>query len=773
VEAPSWARPAGVMLIICLAVGGFALVSSAVILTVGPSNDTDWILFLLSLAVLAPAAFIAGRHLAREVDATGGPAIVAELAALAATALLLILLISRLGHSLGLPSSALLLPLTAGWVLAVALSARSVRFRVGASGASRALGRNGALALPGIRGAALAWTIAGGLACLCVLAFLSPELFRPVKLAASLAIAGALTALHVRVRDLRSSRGIPVAIDVAAVVLVILAVADVSGYLEYLRPDARTVVLGDGLRLTPDLLAFSQRIHEGFWLGPLNDILHGRALLVDTSSQYGVGVFYFLAAFFQIAPLGYGSLGLLTGLLTALQYALAYGVMRLAGSPRTLAIPAVTTAVVGLVFGSIGSPNDYPSTGALRFGIPWAVVALVVVAARWPKRRRAFLGGATALVGVASIWSFETFAYTSATFAAAAAFNAAMLEPGRKVRAFLRSILAAAAACAIAHFVLAVATRAFVGAWPDWSAYLAFLELYSINDLYFHVVDPWSPGLPIALLHLASAVSLGAIAARRPELAAQRRPLLVGIAASAALGLASFSYFVGHSHPNTLIYTALPAIVEGCLWTALISDGKVRAPGAVKLAVVGAAFWIAALVAVSGWPDVTDKLRRTALAQAIPGEGDRIRSTVLRLWRSPPSDPRAAEGQALLERHLPEDEPALVIVEPELSVETLVRSDRMNLLPIGHPEQDNLVPHEADPDVQAAIDRLEPGTLMLTQPEAFDEPAKRPAFPTFASDRKLVRIQKMALDRIRARFRIEEVERSPTGLAIVRLVQRR
>lgn len=768
-RVPPWTRPGGVMLTVCLGVGGFALVSSAVILAAGPSNDTDWLLFLVALLALLPAALVTGRHLARELDAAGGSAAVSELAALAALGLLAILLISRLAHSLGAPSSALLLPLTVAWAIALALLAR----RAGAGD-----GASGALGAPGVRDAGRAWIIAGALACLCVLAFLSPELFRPVELGASLAIAAALTAVHAHPLHfgggrLGSGRRIPLLIDAAVVALVITCVVDVSGYLEYLRPDARTVVLGDGLKLTPDFLAYAHRIHEGFWLGPLNDMLHGRALLVDTSSQYGVGVFYFLAAFFQIAPLGYGSLGLLAGFVTALQYGLAYGVMRLAGSPRSLAIPAVAAAVLGLVFGSIGSPDDFPSTGGLRFGIPWLVVALAVLAARWPGRRPALWAVATILVGVASVWSFETFAYTSATFVAVAAFDAATLEPGRRVRAFLRFILAAAGACVVAHLVLAIGTRAFAGSWPDWSAYLAFLKLYSIQELYFDVVDPWSPALPIILLHLASGVSLGALLARRHELVGERRPLLVGIAATAALGVASSSYFVGHSHPNTLIYTALPAAVEACLWITLAGDRLVLAPRAMKLAVVGAGFWIAALVAISGWPDATDKWQRTALAQAIPGQGDRLRATLPRLWRSPPSDPRAPEAQALLDRHLPEGQPALVITEPELSVETLVRSDRINVLPIGHPEQDNLVPEQADPKVRRAIDRLRPGTLMLTQPKAFAARVKGAAVPASLSNRGLVRIQRMALDRIRARFRLEEVERSPSGLAIVRLLPRR
>jgi len=218
----------------------------------------------------------------------------------------------------------------------------------------------------------------------------------------------------------------------AVVVLVIMIVTDVSGYQEYLRPDARTFVL-EGTLFSPSVLAFAGRIHEGFFLGPLNDMLQGRAMLVDTSSQYGVGVYYFLAAFFQIAPLGYGALGLLAGLLTALQFALAYGVLRLAGVARMLAIPTIVAAVLGLVMGSFGSYNDFPSTGALRYGIPWLIVAVALLAARRPHRRRSLWAAIIALVACASVWSFETFVYAGATYAALVALEAATRERGARI----------------------------------------------------------------------------------------------------------------------------------------------------------------------------------------------------------------------------------------------------------------------------------------------------------------------------------------------------
>lgn len=762
-RTPAWALPGGLALVTSILIGGFALLASAIILVFGPSDATDWGLYLLTLGGLLPVAFGAGRHLARRVEVGGGHAAVSGLAARAAGTLLSILLLARLAYSFGAPSSPLLVLLTTVWGAWLVLLARRISRRSETDGAW--------LAEDDRR----IWTITAALACLLVLAFLSPRLSRPLELTGSLALAGALTAIHVGLGRVSAPRWARRLLDVAAIVLVILIVTDVSAYLEYLRPDARTVVLGNGTRVPPHLLAWAHRHHEDFWLGPLNDMLHGRPLLVDTFSQYGVGVFYFLAALFQIAPLGYGTLGLVAGFLTALQYAVAYGVLRLAGCARTLALLAVGAAVIGLLLGGFGSPADFPATGGLRFGLPWLVVALAVASARWPAHRGLLRAAAIGLVAVTSVWSAETFVYSSAAFAGAAAFEAAADE-GRQLRgrAFGRDLLAAAGCCVIVHVVLALGIRSFAGSWPDWSVYLAYLRVYSAGGgLYILTVPPWSPGMPMLLLYLISGLVLVALVVRRSDLLRERRPLLIGLAATSAFGVASFTYFVGQSAPNTLLLVSLPALVAGCLGVSLLGDPRVSIPGTVRLGGAAAVFWILALLAISGWPDATKKWQRTALAQSIPdgGQGGSIRESLPRIWGSPPSDPRALEAEALLDHHLPRGQPALVIVEPELSVETLVRSSRVNLLPLADPEQDNLVPHHTDPKVRRAVDGLQPGTLMLTQPDAFDAPVMPVGVPP--TDRKLVRVQKLALDRIRARFSLHEVERTGSGLALVRLYPKR
>jgi len=759
-------------LIASLLVGGFALLSATLALSSPVVNSTEWTLFVLTLTVLVPGAIAGGRALARKAATAPSPTALPELAALTAAGILGVLIAARGAYALEHRSSPIMLALALAWAAGVAWAVRR-------------LARGKRLTPPvitGLRGGLAdpsdprAWLAIAGLTGIGLLAFFPANFFHADALVLSLVLAAALLFAHLRWRP-NASRRAGLALDLTFVAIVVLVVTDVSGYQEYLRSDARTLVLGDGVPLDPQNLTEFHRIHQGFFLGPLNDMLHGRTLLDDTASQYGVGLLYFLAAYFHIAPLGYGALGLLASFVTGLQFALAYGVLRLAGVPRTLAIPALAAAVAGLVLGSLGSYNDFPSSGGLRYGIPWLIVAVALLAARHPPRQRALWAAAIALVACASLWSFETFAYAGATYTAAAAFAAATRTPGRRLADFVTSIAVVLAACAASHVLFALGTRAFAGAWPDWSAYLAYLDVYSSQSAGVPgasgVSDPWTPGVPILLVHLVSLICIASLVARGHRILIARRPALMAIAAANGLGIATYTYWLGISVHHALFFMGLPVVVAVALWLSLVSDLRSQVPSALRLAALAAGLWFAATLAISGGQDTEGKWRRTAMAHLVPGltGGDgSLPNALSRIWNNPVSDPRSVEAERLLDRHLAPGERALVVMEPELTVETLVRAGRINVLPISHPEQENLVAEETDPKVIAAVDRLRPGTLMLTQPAAWNTAVKPPSVPRLNG---LVRVQHLALDRIRSRFELEILERGRDGLAIVRLTPRR
>ncbi len=124
------------------------------------------------------------------------------------------------------------------------------------------------------------------------------------------------------------------------------------------------------------------QFQQDWIIGPANNLLGGGALLAGQPiSQYGVGMLYFLDGWFHIAPVGYGSFGLLDGILTALVYIGGYACC---GSPVSVAPAAITALViVALIVGvyALTLPvGALPEQGPLRFGVPMALIALRMAA---------------------------------------------------------------------------------------------------------------------------------------------------------------------------------------------------------------------------------------------------------------------------------------------------------------------------------------------------------------------------------------------------------
>jgi len=329
-------------------------------------------------------------------------------------------------------------------------------------------------------------------------------------------------------------------------------------------------------------------------------------------------------------------------------------------------------------------------------------------------------------------------------------------RPPRERRRRLGFELAGAiGGCVLANVALAVATRLVAGSWPDYETYVHFFTTYAVQGFGRVLFFPWSPAIAMGALYFASVVGLVTLVVRRPDFSRVRRTAMVAIAGLTGFGAVSLTYLMNNSHPNTVMLLATPAILLGALWLTLLLAWRPTVPGPARVAIVVAAAWLAGLLLVGGWPDTSEKWSRTLLTQALPG-GAGLRASLTELWRSPPFDIRVTEAEGLLARHSPGRRPALVLVDSDLQVETLMRTDRINALPISVPLSDTLVFDDSWPRVARAVDRLPPGTVLITQTRATG----------------FLPLQLRALGRIRSRFDLRVLERGPSGLAAFRLVPR-
>jgi hypothetical protein len=728
--------------------------ASATVAFVGHPERADWLLYLGALGVVLPLAFYAAWRIAEQVPARLG---VVALASVAGFALLLAVL--RIAYGLGATGLASGPGLLAGSLLLLAIPFLLAR-------RDDALEEADASRAP-------ATIAAAGLLAVAVLVFAPPGDLSAKNLTLSLLIAAAVSLAYVRLRPWKPGPGIALTLDVVTVLLIALVAIDASGYLANSPPELASIAS------RADLLS-SIQLHQDFYLAPANDVLHGKALLVDSASQYGVGSIYLLSAWFKLAPIGYGTLAILIGLLTAVQYVVAWAIMRVAGCGRLLAALGAFAALAVTLLGSLTNPGFFPSFSALRFLLPFAAGLLGLRAASGPSGNP-LSAPVLAVTAVASIWSIETFVYTLATVTALAAVDAATRAPSLRVgvRLFARGLVLVGIVCVTAHVAFALGTRILAGDWPDWGWYLSYFGTYSVQGYQSLPVQAWSTGFFVAGFYVTSVAGLITLLAGAPDTARRERLALLAIAAITAAGIGMLTYWVARSVDSTLTTLSFPAVVTAVIWLGLLLRLSTAQRGA-RILAVAVSTWISALVIVAGWSITERNWDRSALAHLLPG-GDSLSGDLERLWDSPPMDPRAPEAQRLIETRFPHTDSALVMIEPDLGVEALIRSRRTNLLPIGDPTEDSIAIEHSLPLVMEGVRDLQPGTLMLVQHHPIGRGAPEPSvaialtrsFGVMAAHQWLTYVQVHALRAIRQRFRLRPVESGSYGLEVVSLAPRR
>jgi hypothetical protein len=717
------------------------------------SVKTD--VYLIAFLVILPVSLLAGPRIADALAATPSGASLPAFAAALASALAAALIVVHFSGAL--PWGSGVTGLLVGVLVWAALAAAALWrvLRGGRWGALERLQR--AWPAPA---AVTVLLVFGVLLCLTSSASLGV-----VPLVVGAAAAGVVLVVYRQTRVPHLGRW-GLLIDAAVVVVLLLAVPDVVAFK---NPTGIPNIFVD-----PGIVQFQ---HD-YILGSVNQVLGGGALLVnDPVSQYGVGLIYFVAGWFHIAPIGYGTFALLDSLLTALFYVAGYAVLRLAGVRRPLAAAAIALGVVALVYNFLYFVGQLPEEGPLRFGLPMLVLVGFTAASRLPRAAAAWRG--LALVGPAAsaVWAFEAFAYTAVTYVAIVAVEAWLRPPGGRRRWLVSWLAYGLGAVVAGHLVFALATLAGSGHLPDWGQYLAYGREFLLGgragSITYGFAD-WSPGLAVYAGALISAAALVLLCWRRPELARSNPARTVALAGSTFYAIAVLSYADNRSSTYLFLFVALPLLLAATLWLSLILAPASGLRPRIRLGGLAAALAVSVLLLAGAWPQVATHFNRTALAHFYPGGG--LRAALHRLWHAPAIDPRAPVGIALLDRYV--NQPRVIILlptVPDLGTEILIRSHRSNLLPIGDPKADGLVPSVWLPRVRAALRVVRPGQRILIDDEALTairelrnpavDPLKAPVDGGGVEAEWILRY----LDR---RFEIKPIARAPDGLIVAELERR-
>ncbi len=756
-----------VALAVALVGGAFMVALPAALLLIDPvplpapfpshNQTSETLLYFFAFFLLLPAATWASLFSGRRITGRSGSGAFSSIAGLLVIALGIAVLLARLlpewtelgnrGTTFAFGLAWLLLAMS---VLGLAMSGRGAGLGRVLTGQGRLIWQTAATATVGAVFALVGW-----------------DKIDPAALAMGV-VAGAIALLLFnRLRPREIGRW-GLAFDVAMVGLIMLAIPD----LVILRPEQA---------VSDPVAAFDTEVmqfHQNLFLGAASQVNSGSALLVDTVSQYGVGSIYLIAAFFNVAPIGHGTLGLFDAVLSAAVFAGGYGVLRMSGVNRLLAAASLVLGVTVLVYGLYYPIGGLLQHGAIRFGLPMPLIVFAVAGLRWPGRAGIMNLLALAVVGLSSIWALEAFLYVAFTWCGLTAISLVWQPPASRVRWLLRQAASAAAAIAAVQLLFAAVTLAASGSLPDWGLYFTYLREFLAGDIGDLTYDfqPWSPGLAVAAIYIAGAVALVVTVLRDEALVRRRKTAFLALAGLTAYGIVLFSYFDNRSLEHILPYVSLPALLVSTIWLALILDRQGPAGRQAMNWSLGLALLFAALTVANVWPAAGNRFQDSVLAAAAPG-GSSLRGGIDRLWNMPPVVPGSDEGQRLIETYMPGQEQTAVLVAPDLDVDILVRSDRSNLLTITDAKEASWVPGPHLPGVEQAIDDLEPGDRMLVDEGALSAAARlrrAPDLDRFHLARRvgLASIQVEAIAQIIERFDLDTVAQGGYGLTVVELEER-
>ena len=495
---------------------------------------------------------------------------------------------------------------------------------------------------------------------------------------------------------------------------------------------------------------------QNYFLGPALDVLHGHPMLTSTFSQYGVGMIDALAAVFVVVPIGYGTFTLLLSGSTALLYVVVYVILRWSTESLLIAAAGLAVAVVLGTFGTLGYYVWFPSTGVLRFGLPWLVILFSLASARTTTHRRLFDALLFATIAVAAVWSGEAGVYCLGTAVALACLDAMVADANARERARMavRRIAQLVATSASALLMFTVLTRVLAGAWPNWGAYLYYVRLYTTAGFGNLPIDPWSPGLALGAAYMVSAIVIVLLALSRPVFVRERIVSFRAASGLTVLGAIVYTYFLGRAHPNNLYHISPPGVALVFVWLGIVRS-TFNSRVAIAIA-TGTVIFGGAMVIANESGTLGEKYPTTALA-AVLGSAPSPTSEVSTLWHNPILDPASAQVIQFVSALKPRHASLILLLTPSVETEALLHLGIANAVGSSQPCQESLSSKGTERAAQETR-ALHPGGIVVTS-----------NVPADAGE--LLPIEQYTFALLRDRFTLLEIATDGHGLSAFRMTR--
>jgi hypothetical protein len=524
--------------------------------------------------------------------------------------------------------------------------------------------------------------------------------------------------------------------------------------------------------------------HYNVYIATINDIVHGRTVLVDTFSIYGVSVNYLMALPFSlgIIPVSNYGASLVTGVLTCLEIIAIYGILR--ALTQSIRWSYLGTALVIIFHLYISASNflnvlvlPLPSTGVLRFG--WLYILFVIVAwrSRLPQHEKLLRGLEYLVIALLATWSIEAIAFVMPAYTIVLAYEALQGQGGdwrKAIPSFLANFAISVLMLIIGIASLSLFTWLRSGEAPRFDVYINYaLSLGVSNQNYQQsqrfLLPFWTAWPTLVMIYAASmAIIAHLYFAKRLSLPSTVIGLVIG-------GTLNFSYWVSNSSIlGAQVIVPLMLLSYG-LWQLQKHDSlrRIFNISAIATSLILLLYYILqinypfyslagiAFAQAKGAeiPPLLDVYNREPIYRSVYRDGGIIERDIV-----------AEDIIALAEQYIPNEETLIAFVPNEPMLMALLVLDRAQYFPLTGEFEDSLNTKA----IELTVERIQPQLAALHAGQRLIAMRDWDEIGTVIqeSSPERVRISQVIVSRICEDFGIRDLDTRETGVVALELVEK-
>lgn len=297
-------------------------------------------------------------------------------------------------------------------------------------------------------------------------------------------------------------------------------------------------------------------------VGPINDILSGKSILVNSFSQYGLMLPYGASVFFKFIPLSLSNFFILTYLLTIVGMILIYITLRIWLRSFFASIVWIFLMVTHYLFALQANILLFCMNTFLRYGW-WVIVLFFLLSHKYlVKNKKVNNIIELALIGISVFWATDTGTYVLLGY-----FSYIVTRDIQQYKTITESITSTVKSLvglsiSLGIMLLSVITITYVrsGQFPNWQEYFFHISIFS-NGYALSPMPAIGHYLIFIVLHVCVVLYVMYSLLEKTQKTDTGKKEISILSFLTSYAIANFLYYIGESRSNDVEIVMLPSLV--------------------------------------------------------------------------------------------------------------------------------------------------------------------------------------------------------------------